>query len=116
MGIAKKFILWTIAIIVFIDILTAFFMQSGMERTLSEELNGRGNLLVRHLAEEAGGGLPNEDNENFSQLAKNIINADNEVKCVYVTDAQNNVIGHIYLKRFPWFLIPIVTAAPVPAR
>ena len=98
MGIAKKFILWTVAIIVFIDILTAFFMLSGMERTLSEDLNGRGNLLVRHLAEEAGGGLLNEDTENFSQLAKNIINADNEVKCVYVTDAQNNVIGNIYSK------------------
>lgn len=100
MGIAKKFILWTVAIIVFIDILAAFFIQSEMERTLSEELNERGNLLVRHLAEEAGGSLSNEDTENFSQLANNILNADSEVKCVYITDDQNNVIGHIYPNDF----------------
>jgi len=95
-GIAKKFIFWTVAIIMLLDILTAFSMQSGMEKALSEELNERGNLLVKHLAEESGGNLPNESSENFSQLASNIINADSEVKCVYVTDAHNNIIGHIY--------------------
>ena len=100
MEITKKFILWTVAIVVFIDILTIFFMQSNMERTLSEELNGRGNFLVKHLAEEAGGSLPNEANANFSQLAKNIINADSEVRCVYLTDASHNVIGHIYSNDF----------------
>ena len=100
MEIAKKFILWTVVIIVFIDILTIFFMQSNMERTLSEELTGRGNLLVKHLAEEAGGGIPDEANANFSQLARNIMNADSEVKCVYLSDTQNNVIGRIYSNDF----------------
>ncbi|CAG0982476.1 two-component system, NtrC family, sensor histidine kinase AtoS [Methanosarcinales archaeon] len=100
MDIAKKFILWTVVIIVFIDILTIFFIQSNMETTLSEELNGRGNFLVKHLAQEAGGGLPYEGTDNFSQLAQNIINADSEVKCVYLTDGQNNVIGRIYQNDF----------------
>jgi len=99
-GITKKFILWTVVIIVLLNILTTIFMESDMDRALSEELNVRGNLLVKHLAEEAGGSLPNENNDNFSQLANNILNADSEVKCVYVTDAQNNVIGNIYPKDF----------------
>jgi PAS domain S-box-containing protein len=96
MGITKKFILWTVAIIILLDILAAILMQSEMDRTLSEEFNERGMLLVRHLAEESGGNLPNENAENFSQLANNIMNADSEVKCVYMTDAQNNLIGNIY--------------------
>ena len=99
-GIANKFILWTVVIILLLDILTTIFMESDMDRALSEELNERGNLLVKHLAEEAGGSLSNEDTENFSQLANNILNADSEVKCVYITDARNNVIGHIYPNDF----------------
>lgn len=99
-GIANKFILWTVVIILLLDILTTIFMESDMDRALSEELNERGNLLVKHLAEEAGGSLSNEDTENFSQLANNILKADSEVKCVYITDARNNVIGHIYPNDF----------------
>lgn len=94
-GITKKFILWTVVIIVLINILTTSYMESSMNKALSEELNEKGNFLVKHLAEEAGGRLPNEYSENFSLLANNILNSDSEVKCVYMTDAQNNVIGQI---------------------
>ncbi|VVB85344.1 Methanogenesis regulatory histidine kinase FilI [uncultured archaeon] len=99
-GIVKKFIILTVAIIVLLDILTAAFMLSDLDKTLSEGLNRRGNVLVKHLAEESSGSLPYEDSGNFSRLANNIMIADSEVKCIYMTDAQNNLIGNIYSKDF----------------
>ncbi|MCZ7383533.1 MAG: ATP-binding protein [Candidatus Methanoperedens sp.] len=93
-GIAKKFIIWTVAIIVLLDILAANFMLSDLDKILSEDLNGRGRLLVRHLAEESSRSLLNEDTGNLNQHVENIKIADSDVKYVYVTDIQNNVIAH----------------------
>ena len=95
-GLVKKFIIWTVAIIVFFDILTAIFMHIDMDRTLSEELNGRGEILSRHLAEESSGALLKEETANLSQLAENIKKADRDVKYVYITDVLDNVIAHTY--------------------
>ncbi len=92
-GIAKKFIIWTVAIIVLLDILAANLMLSDLNKTLSFELNETGNLLVKHLAKESGGSLLDENNGNLTQLAFNIKNADRNVKYVYITDAENNIIA-----------------------
>ncbi len=92
-GIAKKFILWTVAIIVLIDILATNFMLSDVNKTLSLEFNKTGGFLVKHLAEESGGSLLGEDKGNLNQLAFNIKNADTDVKYVYITDAQNNIVA-----------------------
>ncbi|MDD5474661.1 MAG: ATP-binding protein [Candidatus Methanoperedens sp.] len=95
-GLVKRFIIGTVAIIVLFDVLTAIFMQIDLDRTLSEELNGRGEILSRHLAEESSGALLKEDTANLSQLAENIKKADRDVKYVYITDVQDNVIAQTY--------------------
>ncbi len=95
-GVAKRFILWTVAIIVFLDILAANFMLTDLNKTLSDNLNGTGNFLVKHLAQESGGSLLGEDKGNLNQLAFNIKNADSDVKYVYITDAWNNIIADTF--------------------
>lgn len=99
-GIAKKFIILTVAIIMLLHILAANFMLSSLDKSLSEGLNGRGKLLVKHLVEESSGGLLVEDSGDLNQLVANIKNADSDVKYVYITDAQNNVIAHTYPESF----------------
>lgn len=91
-GVAKRFVLWTVGIIVLLDILTAIFMQIDMNQTMSEELNGRGELLARHLAEESSGTLLGESG-NLNQLAENIKKSDKDVKYVYKTDDKGNIVG-----------------------
>jgi signal transduction histidine kinase len=97
----KKFIIWTVAIIILLDVFTAIFMQIDMNKALSEELNGKGELLARHLAEESGKLLQKENSGDLYQLAANIKNSDNEVVYVYITDANNNVLAHTFDGGFP---------------
>jgi len=96
MGLAKKFIILSVAFLIFFDILASDLIISDLDRTLSEGLNQRGNFLVKHLSEEIGGILLNEDNKNMSQIAENIINADNEVEYVFITDSRNRIIMHTF--------------------
>lgn len=100
-GIVKKFIFWTVAIIIIFDVLTTIFMQIDMDRALSEQLNEKGQLLSRHLAEESSGLLSKENTGDLHQLAVNINNSDNEVVYVYITDANNNVLAHTFDGGFP---------------
>jgi two-component system NtrC family sensor kinase len=91
-GIVKKFIIWTVAIIVLLDILAANFMLSDINKTLSFELNETGSLLVKDIAHDSGERLA-ENNSNLTRLILYTKNADKDVKYVYITDARNNIIA-----------------------
>lgn len=96
-----------VAIIILLDIVAGIFMRIDLDRTLSEELNGRGRLLARHLAEEISGTLPGENptDLNLNQLLENIKSSDGDVKYVYLTDNSNNVLA----RTFPNDLLPFNT-------
>jgi PAS domain S-box-containing protein len=102
-GIAKKFIIWTVAIIVLLDILAAIFMEIDLNRTLSEDLNERGQTLSRHLAIESGGGelLSTQDKVNLQQIIENIMITEKDVKYAYITDPAGNVVAHTFGSTFP---------------
>ncbi|MCZ7379966.1 MAG: ATP-binding protein [Candidatus Methanoperedens sp.] len=100
-GIVKKFIIWTVAIIIILDVLTTIYMQIDMDSALSEQLNEKGQLLSRHLAEESSGLLSKENTGDLHQLAVNIKNSDEDVVYVYITDANNNVLAHTFNGSFP---------------
>ncbi len=106
-GLVKKFIIWTVVIIILLDILTAIFMQIDLDRALSEELNEKGELLARHLAEESSGLLSKEDTGDLHQLAVNINKSSKEVVYVYITDANNNVLAHTFNGSFPSELLSV---------
>lgn len=108
-GIVKKFIIWTVAIIIILDVLTTIFMQTDLDRALSDELNEKGMLLSRHLAEESSGLLSKENTGDLHQLAVNIYNSDNEVVYVYITDANNNILTHTFNGSFPSELLAAST-------
>ncbi len=100
-GIAKKFVIWTVAIIIILDVLTTIIMQNDLDMALSNELSEKGQLLSRHLAEESSGLLLKENNGDLHQLAMNIKYSDDEVVYVYITDANNNVLTHTFNGSFP---------------
>ncbi len=102
-GIAKKFIIWTVVIIMFLDVLAAIFMEIDMNKTLSEDLNERGQILSKHLAIESAGGelLSNEDKVNLQEIIENMKNTENDVKYVYITDSTGKVVVHTFDGPFP---------------
>ncbi|VVB93392.1 Methanogenesis regulatory histidine kinase FilI [uncultured archaeon] len=99
--IVKKFIIWTVAIIIILDVMTTIFMQNDLDRALSNELNEKGQLLSRHLAEESSGLLLQEDSGDLHKLTMNIKFSDDEVVYVYITDVNNNVLAHTFNGSFP---------------
>ncbi len=102
-GIARKFIIWTVTIIMLLDILAAIFMEIDLNRTLSEDLNERGQTLSRHLAIESGGGelLSNQDKVNLQQIIENMKITEKDIKYVYITDSAGNVVVHTFGNTFP---------------
>ncbi len=99
-GIAKKFIILTVAIIIIFDIVTGIFMQIDLDRTLSEDLNESGMLLAKHLSEEVSGTLAGENATDMNLLLENIMNSDNDVKYAFITDDNNNVIARTFPNDF----------------
>lgn len=95
-GIARKFIFWTVAIIVLLDIMAANFMLADLDKTLSEELNTKGKFLANHLAVDINGTSSNGDIGKLTRLVEDIKNSDFNVNYVYITDARNNIIAHSY--------------------
>jgi PAS domain S-box-containing protein len=102
-GIGKKFIIWTVAIIMLLDILAAIFMGLDLNKTLSEDLNERGQTLSRHLAIESGGGelLSNQDKVNLQEIVENIKITEKDIKYAYITDSAGNVVVHTFGSTFP---------------
>jgi|GEM_PF-1505332 len=90
----KKFVIWTVVIIIFLDFATSTFMLIDMNKTLSEELNERGLALSRHIAEESAGPLLNNDTEYLSLIAENVKETEIDVRYVYITDSEDNVVVH----------------------
>ncbi len=102
-GIARKFIIWTVVIIVLLDILAAIFMEIDLNRTLSEDLNERGQTLSKHLAIESSGieFIPDKGTVNLQKIAEDMKNAENDIQYIYITDSEGKVIAYTFEGTFP---------------
>ncbi|WP_143311588.1 PAS domain S-box protein, partial [Candidatus Methanoperedens nitratireducens] len=92
----KKFVTWTVVIIIFLDFATSIFMLVDMNKTLSEELNERGLALSRHIAEETAGPLLNNDTRYLSLIAENVKETEIDVRYVYITDFEDNIVVNTF--------------------
>ncbi len=93
-GMVKKFIILTVIIIVLLDILAAILMQMEMDRTLSGELNEKGGVISRHIAEESVVPLSKNDTVSLLKIVESFQMTEGDVKYAYITDAEGNVIVH----------------------
>lgn len=106
-GLTKKFIVWIIVIIMLLGALTAIFVQMSLTKTLSEELNERGQVISRNLAASSVESILIEDTVNLHRLIENIKKTENDVRYIYITDAQGKVLAHTFDGGFPGELLTV---------
>ncbi len=100
-GLTKKFIVWIIVIIMLLGALTTVFVQMSLNRTLSEELRERGQVISRNLAASSVESILTEDTVNLHRLIGNIKKTENDVKYIYITDEKGKVLAHTFDRGFP---------------
>lgn len=79
-GLTKKFIVWIIVIIMLLGALTTVFVQMSLNRTLSEELRERGQVISRNLAAGSVESILTEDTVNLHRLIETIKKTENDIK------------------------------------
>lgn len=104
-GLVRKFVIWIVAIIILLGVLTTVFVQVSLTNTLTEELRERGQVISRNLAASVLEPILIEDKIYVHRLVENAKKTEKDVKYIYITDARGKVLAHTFEGGFPGELL-----------
>ena len=106
-GLARKFVIWIVFIIMLLGVLTTVLVQMSLTNTLSEELRERGRVISRNLATSIIEPILIEDTVYVHRLVENTKKTEKDVKYIYITDARGKVLVHTFEGGFPGELLTV---------
>ncbi len=108
-GLVRRFVIWIVAIIILLGVMTTIFVQVSLTNTLTEELRERGQVISRSLAASVVESILIEDTVSVHRLVENTKKTEKDVKYIYITDARGKVLTHTFEAGFPVELLTIQT-------
>ena len=106
-GLARKFVIWIVFIIMLLGVLTTVLVQMSLTNTLSEELRERGQVISRNLATSIVEPILIEDTVYVHRLVENTKKTEKDVNYIYITDARGKVLVHTFEGGFPGELLTV---------
>ena len=106
-GLARKFVIWIVFIIMLLGVLTTVLVQMSLTNTLSEELRERGQVISRNLATSIVEPILIEDTVYVHRLVENTKKTEKDVNYIYITDARGKVLVHTFDGGFPGELLTV---------
>src|SRR3990170_5146284 len=100
-GLARKFVIWIVFIIMLLGVLTTVFVQVTLTNTLTEELRERGQVISRNLATSVIESILIEDTIYVHRLVENTKNTEKDVKYIYIIDTRGKVLANTFEGGFP---------------
>lgn len=104
-GLVRRFVIWIVAIIMLLGVMTTIFVQVSLTNTLTEELRERGQVISRNLAASVLEPILIEDKVYVHRLVENAKKTEKDVKYIYITDARGKVLAHTFEGGFPGELL-----------
>ncbi len=108
-GLVRRFVIWIVAIIMLLGVMTTIFVQVSLTNTLTEELRERGQVISRNLAASVVEPILIEDRVYVHRLVENAKKTEKDVKYIYLTDARGKVLAHTFEGGFPYDLLLVQT-------
>ena len=104
-GLVRRFVIWIVAIIMLLGVMTTVFVQVSLTNTLTEELRERGQVISRNLAASVLEPILIEDKVYVHRLVENAKKTEKDVKYIYIIDAKGKVLAHTFEGGFPGELL-----------
>ncbi|MCZ7381265.1 MAG: PAS domain S-box protein, partial [Candidatus Methanoperedens sp.] len=104
-GLVRRFVIWIVAIIMLLGVMTTIFVQVSLTNTLTEELRERGQVISRNLAASVVEPILIEDRVYVHRLVENAKKTEKDVKYIYITDARGKLLAHTFEGGFPGELL-----------
>ncbi|MCZ7384235.1 MAG: ATP-binding protein [Candidatus Methanoperedens sp.] len=101
----RRFVIWIVAIIMLLGVMTTIFVQVSLTNTLTEELRERGQVISRNLAASVVEPILIEDRVYVHRLVENAKKTEKDVKYIYITDARGKLLAHTFEGGFPGELL-----------
>ncbi|KAB2948469.1 MAG: two component system histidine kinase [Candidatus Methanoperedens nitroreducens] len=106
-GLVRKFVIWIVFIIMLLGVMTTIFVQVSLNKTLTEELHERGQVISRNMATSIVESILIEDTIYVHRLVENTKKIEKDVKYIYITDARGKVLAHTFEGGFPVELLTV---------
>lgn len=101
LSLRQKILFSTTSLVLVLGVLITVLVNGMLSSTLHKDLENRGSVLARHLAQSSGNRLLTERFVDLQLDMKDLMKFQEEVAYIFIVDSSNNVVVHTFENGFP---------------